>query len=180
MEAEFEMSMIGELKYFLGFQINQMEDSIFILQAKYAKNIVKKFGLETAKSKRTPIATHVKVTKNEDGKSVDISIYRSMIGSLIHLITSRPDIAHYVGVYERYQVDPKESHLNLVKRILMYIQGTFNHGLLYTFDTNSSLVGYCDADSVENTEDRKSTSGGLDVNQFEYLRTTLGLCVIDK
>ncbi|GAA0145049.1 transmembrane signal receptor [Lithospermum erythrorhizon] len=130
MEAEFEISIVGELKYFLGFQINQIEDSIFISQAKYAKNIVKKFGLETSKSKRTPFATHVKVTKDEDGKSVDISAYRSMIGSLLYLSASIRDIPRYVGVCARYQADPKENHLNLVKRILKYIQGTFNHGLI--------------------------------------------------
>ncbi|GAA0141045.1 transmembrane signal receptor [Lithospermum erythrorhizon] len=160
MEAEFEMSMVGELKYFLGFQINQMEDSIFISQANYAKNMMKKFGLESSKTKRTPFATHLKVTKDEDGKAVDVSLYRSMIGSLLYLTASRPDIAHSVGVCARYQENPKESHLNLVKRILKYVQGTCNHGLLYTFDTNTSLVGYCDVDWAGNMEDRKSTSGG--------------------
>ncbi|GAA0161781.1 transmembrane signal receptor [Lithospermum erythrorhizon] len=160
MEAEFEMSMVGELKYFLGFQINQMEDIIFISQANYAKNMTKKFGLETSKAKRTPSATHLKITKDEDGKAVDVSLYRIMIGRLLYLTASRPDIAHSVGVCARYQANPKESHLNLVKRILKYVQGTYNHELLYTFDTNTPLVGYCDADWVGNTEDRKSTSGG--------------------
>ncbi|GAA0141735.1 hypothetical protein LIER_02808 [Lithospermum erythrorhizon] len=98
-----------------------MEDNIFISQAKYAKNMVKKFGLETAKSKRRPFATHVKITKNEDGKYVDIITYKSMIRSLLYLTTSRPDIANYVGVYVRYQADPKESDMNLVKRILKFI-----------------------------------------------------------
>ncbi|GAA0173196.1 hypothetical protein LIER_41480 [Lithospermum erythrorhizon] len=123
MEVEFEISMVDELKYFLGFQINQMEDGIFISQAKYAKNIVKKFGLETSKSKRTPFATHVKVTKDEDGKVMDINMYRSMIESLLYLTASRLDIAHCVGICATYQADPKESHLNLVKRILKYIKG---------------------------------------------------------
>jgi hypothetical protein len=122
--------------------------------------MVKKFGLETSKAKRTPFATHMKVAKDEEGKEVDISIYRSMIGSLLYLTASHPDIAHAVGVCARYQANPKESHLNLVKRILKYIHGTYDQGLLYTFDTNSSLVGYCDADWAGNVEDRKSTSGG--------------------
>ncbi|GAA0154500.1 hypothetical protein LIER_12459 [Lithospermum erythrorhizon] len=159
MEVEFEMSMVGELKYFLGIQIGQMEDNIFISQSKYAKNIVQKFGLEIAKSKRTPLATHVKITKDKDGKEVNISNYRSMIGSFLYLTASRPDIAHSVGVCARYQAAPKESHLNLVKRIIKYVQGTLNHGLLYTFDTNNSLVGYCEAGCAGNAEDRKSTFG---------------------
>ncbi|GAA0160085.1 transmembrane signal receptor [Lithospermum erythrorhizon] len=160
MEAEFEMSMVGELKFFLGIYISQMKDSIFISQSKYAKNIVQRFGLENAKTKRTSMSTHVKITKDENGKEVDISNYRSMIGSLLYLTASRPDIAHSVGVCARFQAAPKESHLNLVKRIIKYVQGTINHGLLYTFDTNCSLVGYCDADWAGNAEDRKSTSGG--------------------
>ncbi|GAA0161970.1 transmembrane signal receptor [Lithospermum erythrorhizon] len=159
-EGEFEMSMVGEMKYLLGIQINQMKDSIFISQSKYAKNLVKKFGLETASSKRTPMATHVKITKDDGGNSVDISKYRSMIGSLLYLTTSRPDIAHSVGVCARFQADPKESHLNLVKRIIKYVQGTVNHGLLYSFDTNNSLVRYRDTNWAGNSEDRKSTSGG--------------------
>ncbi|GAA0167278.1 transmembrane signal receptor [Lithospermum erythrorhizon] len=116
MEGEFEMSMVGELKYFLGIQINQTKESIFITQSKYGKNLVKRFGLETASSKRTPLATHVKITKDEGGVSVDVSKYQSMIGSLLYLTASRPDISHSVGVCARFQADPKESHLNLVKK----------------------------------------------------------------
>ncbi|GAA0184279.1 hypothetical protein LIER_31567 [Lithospermum erythrorhizon] len=86
------------------------------------------------------------VTKDEDGKSIDIRSSRSLSGSLVYLTASRPDISHSIGVCARYQADPKKNHLNLLKRKLKYIQVTFNHGLLYTFDTNSSLVGYCDAD----------------------------------
>ncbi|GAA0167858.1 hypothetical protein LIER_22701 [Lithospermum erythrorhizon] len=152
MKGEFEMSMVGELKYFLGIQINQMKDSIFISQSKYAKNLVK----------------------------------RSMIGSLLYLTASRPDIAHAVVLCARFQANPKESHLNLVKRIIKYEQGTVNHGLSYSFDTNNSLVGYSDADWAGNAEDRKkrphadSFTKGLDVNQFEYPRVALGLCTSDQ
>ncbi|GAA0154676.1 transmembrane signal receptor [Lithospermum erythrorhizon] len=118
------------------------------------------FGLETANSKRTPLATHVKINKDEAGASVDVSKYRSMIGSLLYLTASRPDISHSVGICARFQADPKESHLNLVKRIIKYVHGTLDYGLLYSFDTNKALVGYSDADWAGNSEDRKSTSGG--------------------
>ncbi|GAA0165518.1 transmembrane signal receptor [Lithospermum erythrorhizon] len=84
----------------------------------------------------------------------------AMIGSLLYLTASRSEIAHSVGVCARYHAAPKEHHLNLVKRIIKYIQGTLNHGLLYTFDTNSSFVGYYDVDYAGNIVDRKSTSGG--------------------
>ncbi|MCH82370.1 gag-pol polyprotein, partial [Trifolium medium] len=159
MQTEFEMSMVGELTYFLGLQIKQMEETIFITQSKYAKNMVKKFGLDNAGHKRTPAPTHLKLTKDEKGVSVDQSLYRSMIGSLLYLTASRPDIAFTVGVCARYQADPKTSHLLQVKRIFKYINGTCDYGMLYTHGGGSTLVGYCDADWAGSVDDRNSTSG---------------------
>ena len=89
---------IGELTHFLGLQIHQQDSRIFLSQSKYAKNLVKKFGLEFTSSVRTPISPNVKLTVNLLGKSVDLSFYRSMIGSLLYLTASRPDIAYSVGV----------------------------------------------------------------------------------
>ncbi|CAM8931943.1 unnamed protein product [Rhodiola kirilowii] len=160
MQKEFKMSMVGEMNYFLGLQVTQKEDGIFISQSKYAKNLIKKFDLEKASHKRTPAATHIKVTKDDAGTKVDQTLYRSMIGSLLYLTASRPDIAYAVGVCARYQADPKESHLLQVKRIIKYVCGTVDFGIWYTKDTNPHLVGYCDADWAGNAEDRKSTSGG--------------------
>ncbi|GAA0151322.1 transmembrane signal receptor [Lithospermum erythrorhizon] len=160
MKSEFEIRMVGELRYFLEFQLKQMKDNIFISQSKYAKSLVKKFGLENSKSKRTLAATHVKVGKDVDGSSIDISNYRSMIGNLLYLTTSRLDIAYSVGVCARFQADSKESHLNQVKRIIKYVNGTVEYGFLYTFDTKSTLVGFYDVDWAGNAEDRKRTFGG--------------------
>jgi len=95
-----------------------MDDGIFISQNKYAKNIVKKFGSEKSSHKRTPAATHVKLTKDELGESIDQSLYRSIVGSLLYLTASRPDIAYSVGVCARYQANPKASHLTQVKHIV--------------------------------------------------------------
>jgi hypothetical protein len=160
MQSEFEMSLVGELTYFLGLQVKQMEDSIFLSQSKYAKNIVKKFGMENASHKRTPAPTHLKLSKDEKGTNVDQSLYRSMIGSLLYLTASRPDIAFAVGVCARYQADPKVSHINQVKRILKYVNGTCDYGLLYSHGCDPILSGYCDADWAGSADDRKSTSGG--------------------
>src|SRR6266487_5356182 len=107
MQSEFEMSLVGELTYFLGLQVKQMEETIFISQSKYAKNIVKKFGMENAPHKRTPAPTHIKLTKDESGTSVDQSLYRSMIGSLLYLTARRPDITFAVVVCARYQQSPR-------------------------------------------------------------------------
>ncbi|CAM8932015.1 unnamed protein product [Rhodiola kirilowii] len=154
------MSMVGEMNYFLGLQVIQKDVGIFISQSKYAKNLIKKFDLEKASHKRTPAATHLKITKDDAGTKVDQKLYMSMIGSLLYLIANIPDIAYAVGVCARYQADPKESHLLQVKRIIKYMCGTVDFGIWYTKDTNPHLVGFCDADWVRNAEDRKSTSGG--------------------
>jgi len=122
---------------------------------------VKKFGLDNASHNRTPAATHLKLSKDENGVAVDQSLYRSMIGSLLYLTTRRPDITFIVGVCERYQAEPKMSHLIQVKRILKYINGTTNYGILYSHSENSRLVGYCDVDWEGSADDKKSTYGGF-------------------
>ncbi|GAU31624.1 hypothetical protein TSUD_63730 [Trifolium subterraneum] len=109
--------------------------------------------------KRTPAATHLKLTKDETRIDVDQSLYRSMIGSLLYLTASRPDITFAVGVCARYEAQPKMSHLVQVKRILKYVNGTCDYGILYCHSENFTLVGYCDADWVGSADDRKSTSG---------------------
>ena len=94
--------MIGELTHFLGLQIRQQDSSIFLSQSKYASNLVKKFGLESASFVRTPMSPNVKLTVDLLGRSVDSSLYRSMIGSLLYLTTSSSDISYNVGVCARY------------------------------------------------------------------------------
>ncbi|CAL8083511.1 unnamed protein product [Prunus armeniaca] len=161
MTSEFEMSLVGELNYFLGLQIKQSHDGIFISQSKYAKNLVKKFGLEATKSVRTPMSTSAKIHRDLHSKSVDQTLYKSMIESLLYLTASRLDIYYSVGVCARFQSDPKESHLFVVKRIVKYVSGTVEFGLWYTYDTCVNLVGYSDADWAGCSDDRKSTSGGV-------------------
>ncbi|CAM8947876.1 unnamed protein product [Rhodiola kirilowii] len=146
MQSEFKMSMVGEMNYFLGLQVVQSKEWIFLTQAKYARNLVKKFGPDKAAHKRTPAATHVKITKDDAGASVDQTLYRSMIGSLLYLTASRPDICQAAGVCARYQADPKESHLLQVKRIIKYVSGTADYGRWYTRDTSGCIVGYHNAD----------------------------------
>ncbi|XP_039145510.1 secreted RxLR effector protein 161-like [Dioscorea cayenensis subsp. rotundata] len=101
-----------------------------------------------------------KLTKDEHGKDIDPILYRSMIGSLLYLTGSRPDICFSVGVCARYQASPKESHLTAVKRIIRYISGTVEFGIWYSHDSNTHLAGYSDVDCSGNVDDRKSTSGG--------------------
>ena len=160
MKAMFEMSMVGELTYFLRLQVKQMDSGIYINQAKYARNLVKRFGLDNAAYSRTPMAANVKLTNHSLGESVDITLYRSMIGCLLYLTASRPDITFSVGVCSRFQSNPKVSHLNAAKRIIKYVGGTCDCGLFYSKESNLSLAGFTDSDWAGNADDRKSTTGG--------------------
>ncbi|GKC73688.1 retrovirus-related pol polyprotein from transposon TNT 1-94 [Tanacetum coccineum] len=117
MHDEFEMSMMGELNFFLGLQIKQMEDGIFFNQSKYIKEMLKKFGLEESKLMKTPMSSDTKLTKDEECESIDSTKYRGMIGSLLYLMASRPDIMFSVCLCARFQEAPKTSHIEAVKRI---------------------------------------------------------------
>ena len=121
---------------------------------------MKKFGLEFASSVRTPMSPNAKLTVDLLGKSVDSSLYRNMIGSLLYFIASRPDISYSVGVCARYQANPKESHMIALKRFIKYVKTIADFGVWYNKDTNDVLAGYSDVDWVENADDRKSTSRG--------------------
>nr|GEX76771.1 retrovirus-related Pol polyprotein from transposon TNT 1-94 [Tanacetum cinerariifolium] len=159
MHDEFEMSMMGELKFFLGLQIKQMEDGIFFNQSKYIKEILNKFRLEDSKPMKTLMSPDTKLTKDEECESVDSTKYRGMIGSLLYLTTSRPDIMFSVCLCARFQEAPKTSHFEAVKRIFQYIKGTTHLGLWYPKRTGIETIVYADSDHAGDYVDRKSTSG---------------------
>ena len=118
---------------------------------------MKKFGLESTSSVRTPMSPNIKLTIDLLGKCVDSSLYRSMIGSFIYLTAGRPDISYSVGVCARYQANPKESHMIVLKRIIKYVKTTTDFGVWYSKETNDVLAGYSDANWVGNANDKKST-----------------------
>jgi hypothetical protein len=126
MQDEFEMSMMGELKFFLGIQINQCKDGLYVHQSKYTKELLKKFKLEDCKEMNTPMHQTYTLSKEDNGTKVDQNLYRGMIGSLLYLTASRPNILLSVCLYARFQSDPRESHLTAVKRIFRYLKGTTN------------------------------------------------------
>nr|GEV63487.1 retrovirus-related Pol polyprotein from transposon TNT 1-94 [Tanacetum cinerariifolium] len=159
MHDEFEMSMMGELEFFIGVQIKQMKDGIFFNQSKYIKKMLKKFGLEEYKPMKTPMSSDTKLTKDEECESVDSTKYRGMIGSLLYLTTNRPYIMFSVFLCARLQEAPKTSHLKAVKRIFRYIKGTTHLGLWYPKGTSIETVVYADSDHAGDYVDRKSTSG---------------------
>ncbi|GJX72154.1 retrovirus-related pol polyprotein from transposon TNT 1-94 [Tanacetum coccineum] len=132
MTSKFKMSMMGQMSFFLGLQISQSPRGIFINQSKYASEI---------------------------GKLVDATLYRGMIGSLIYLTASRPVLNYAVCLCARYQAKPTEKHLQAVKRIFRYLNGTINMGLWYSKDTDMSLTAYADTDHAGCQDTRRSTSG---------------------
>jgi hypothetical protein len=139
MQYELEMSMIGELPFFLGLQNTQKSERIFLSQEKYLREMLKRFQMEDSKPMSTPMVTKCKLSKDDESPDVDQSSYRSMIGSLLYIIASHPDIMHVVGLVERYQAAPKQSHLLAIKRIFKYLNGTMDYGLWYPRNQNFQL-----------------------------------------
>ncbi|GKD62375.1 hypothetical protein Tco_1299884 [Tanacetum coccineum] len=156
-----------------GLQVKQKVDGIFISQDKYVGEILKKFGFSSIRTANTPMETNNALTKDEDGEDVDIHLYRSMIGSLMYLTSSRPDIMFSVCACSRFQVQPKVSHLNAVKRIFRYLKGQPNLGLWYPKDSPFILEAFSDSDYAGASLDRKSTTGGC---QFLGLRLISWKC----
>jgi hypothetical protein len=139
MHSEFEMSMIGKLSFFLGMQISQRSEGIFLSQEKYLRKILKMFRMEDSTPVSTPMVTRCKLSKDDDSPDVDQSSYRSMIDILLYITTYRPDIMHAIGMVGRYQSAPKHSHLIVVKRIFKYLKGTMNYVLWYPRNKNFQL-----------------------------------------
>ncbi|GJX82086.1 putative ribonuclease H-like domain-containing protein [Tanacetum coccineum] len=160
MQSRFQMSSMGELTFFLGLQVKQNKGGIFISQDKYVAEILKKFDLVNVKAAITPMETKLPLTKDEEAFDVDVHLYRSMIGSLMYLTASRPDIMYAVCVCSRFQVTPKTSHLNAVKRIFKYLKGKPNLGLWYPRESPFDLEAFSDSDYGGSNLDRKSTTGG--------------------
>lgn len=157
--SRFEMTDMGLMCYFLGLEVSQMDNGIFISQKKFASDILKKFNMKDCKSVLTPVAEKMKLSKDEGGENVNVTTYKSLIGSLRYLVATRPDISFGVGLLSRFMEEPKESHWAVAKRILRYIKGTSNDGIFYSTNEVVKLVGYTDSDWAGDIETRKSTSG---------------------
>ncbi|GJV59628.1 putative ribonuclease H-like domain-containing protein [Tanacetum coccineum] len=160
MHDKFKMSVMGKLTFFLGLQVLQKNDGIFISQEKYVGDILKKFGYTDVRTTKTPIDKENIWGKDGPGKDADLHLYRSMIGSLMYLTVSRPDIMFAVCVCARHQVTPKECHLHAVKRIFKYLKGQPLLGLWYPKESPFDLVAYSNSDYDGDNQDRKSTTRG--------------------
>jgi hypothetical protein len=161
LHAGFKMTDLGLLHYYLGVEVFQRPHHIFISQSKYAAEVLQRFGMQDCKPVLTPMEQNLKLSKFEGGEKVDSTTYRQLIGSLIYLTNTRPDLSYAVSILSRFMQEPRDSHWNAAKRVLRYIQGTKDFGLLYTKTKNFVLGGYSDADFAGSIDDRASTSGYL-------------------
>ena len=159
MESEFEMSNLGEMKYFLGIEIHQCEVGIFISQHKYALKVLKKFHMERSKSVATSLVVNEKLSKNEVNIKADGSIYRSLIGSPLYLSATRPYLMFSGSLLSRFMHSPSKIHFGVAKRVLRYIRVTFDYGLWFVKKESKELQGYADSDWAGSLDDSKSTSG---------------------
>lgn len=159
MMKEFEMSDLGLLHYFLGLEVHQTKQGIFISQGKYVYDLLKKFRMSNCNATSTPMNANERLT-NEDGSGrADAEVFRSIVGGLIYLTHTRPDIVFAVSLISRFMHSPTRHHLGVAKRILRYVRGTMNYGIWYYPVTNFSLIGFTDSDWAGSLQDRKSTTG---------------------
>jgi hypothetical protein len=159
MKEEFEMTDMGFLRYFLGIEVDQNEKGIFISQARYVNQVLSRFNMQECKAAITPTVMGLKLSREDSSKDFDPSLYKSIVGSLMYLTATRPDIMYAVSLISRFMERPKEAHWQAAKRILRYVKGTKMFGILYNVSEHSDLVGYTDSDWAGSVDDRKSTSG---------------------
>jgi hypothetical protein len=171
MEGEFQMSMMGELTFFLGIQVKQIKQGTFVHQVKYTKDLMKKFNTAELKPVSTPMSSVALLGPDEDGEVVDQREYRSMIGSLLYLTVTRPNIQFAVGMCARFQSSARSSHRTAVQRVFTYLKHTLEFETWYSASSSLDLIDFFDADFAGCGIDRKSTSG-----TFHFLESSLVCC----
>ena len=159
MKDEFDMTDLGKMRYFLGLEVLQRSDGIFISQKKYTLEVLQRFGMGKSNSVHNPIVPGFKLMKDEGGVKVDKTYHKQVVGSLMYLTATRPDMMFVVSLISRYMENPTELHLQAAKRVLRYLQGTTEFGIFYRKGGDDELVTYTDSDHAGDLDERKSTSG---------------------
>ncbi|CAL9007544.1 unnamed protein product [Prunus brigantina] len=159
MMRQYEMTDLGLLHHFLGLGVIQAESYIFLHQKKYAKTLLDKFGFKDCKVVATPLAMNEKLSKEDGSEQADEGVYRQIVGSLLYLTATRPDIMFAASLLARFMHGPTRKHMGTAKRVLRYVQGTTDYGIVYEKGKEARLIGYCDSDWAGSEDDMKSTSG---------------------
>ena len=153
------MSDLGKMKYFLGVEIMQTSNGIFICQRKYAHKVLSRFGMENCNAVKNPIVPGTTLSKDDTGTKVDATLFKQVVGSLMYLTATRPDLMYGVSLISRFMSSPTESHWFAAKRILRYLKGTTELGIYYKKEGNTKVMAYTDSDFARDIDDRRNTSG---------------------
>lgn len=159
LSTEFEMKNLGGLKYFLGIEVARNKNSICLSQRKYILDLLAEVGMLECKPVDTPIMQNQKLIDSCDQIPTNKERYQRLVGKLIYLSHTRPDIAYAVSIVSQFMHSPSEVHMDAVMRILRYLKGTPGRGLIFQKNGNLNVTGYTDADWAGSVEDRKSTAG---------------------
>ncbi|XP_028962156.2 uncharacterized mitochondrial protein AtMg00810-like [Malus domestica] len=159
MMKHYEMTDLGLLHHFLGMGVLQTEKSIFIHQKKYAQKLIERFGLKDCKAVATPLAMNERLSKIDGSEAANEREYRQIVGSLLYLTATRPDVMFAASLLARFMHNPTKKHMGTRKRVLRYIQGTIDFGIVFEKGKTTTLIGYCDSDWAGSDDDMRSTSG---------------------
>ncbi|KAJ0771566.1 putative RNA-directed DNA polymerase [Helianthus annuus] len=157
--VRFKMKDLGRLVHFLGLELDYSEEGAMLHQKKYATDLLHKFGMFSCKAAATPMDSSMRLYANVGRQLEDPSEYRKLVGSLIYLTLTRPDLSFSVGVLSRFMQDPRKPHLIAIRRVLRYLKGTTGQGILFKREIEPKLMGYCDADYAGDLNTRRSTTG---------------------
>ena len=155
----FHMKDLGDLRYFLGIEIDRNNDGIFLCQKKYTSDILSEFGMNNCKPLQLPLDTHLKLTPEKGDPLPDSTVYQRLIGKLIYLTITRPDICFSVQLLSQFMQKPTTVHLQSAKRVLRYLSGTISQGILLASESAAKLTAFCDSDWASCAITRRSTSG---------------------
>lgn len=159
MMTEFDMIDLGKMSYFLGLEVLQMSEDIYVSQRKYAQEVLERFNMNQCNTVHNPIVPGFKMMKDEGGVEIDSTLYKRIVGSLMYLTATRPDMMYVISLISRFMERPTELHFKAAKRVLRYLKGMVSFGLFYRKGGKEELIGYTDSDYVGDQDDRKSTFG---------------------
>lgn len=159
MKRRFDMTDLGKMRYFLGVEILQREEGIYMCQRKFAREVLERFEMDSSNGVSSPIVPGTKVSKKGGGAVLNTTLYKQIIGSLMYLTVTRPDLTFAVGLASRFMENPTEAHFQVVKRIFRYVKNTMELGIMYKRGGNSELQVYTDSDYAGDLDDRRSTYG---------------------
>lgn len=153
------MTDLGKMSYFLGLEVLQRSEGIYVSQWKYAQEVLERFNMNQCNTVHNPIVSGFKMTKDEGRIEIDSTLYKRIVGSLMYLTAMRPDMMYVISLISRFMERPTELYFKAAKRVLRYLKGIVSFGLLYRKRGKEELIGYTDNDYAGDQDDRKSTSG---------------------